>query len=274
MSELNLRFVYFDTGIISHIAKDKTLWSRLRRFLEERDMILGICEAQLLELHDAKGLHERISELISTVPSGMMKRRDTILSEEVHAYPNQRGESLSHLPYLLNAIPSSTSGEDLIRKFLSEDVILSETRKQQIADAEEMKTRLPSLKENFPPSTNGNYTVSQASEFIFDLTVQWLLPVHRDFLLQFKDDAQSFRAEAFLSVQLYALVVFYKYYLGRREPKKSSDFGDLFHLMLIPYCEIAIMERDLCETLKQIKRNHAVLDSTGIRNIDFLKEWQ
>ena len=43
--------------------------------------------------------------------------------------------------------------------------------------------------------------------------------------------------------------------------------------MLIPYCELAIMERDLCDTLRQIKRNHTVLDSTEIRNIDFLNEW-
>ncbi|MCH7497097.1 MAG: hypothetical protein IH971_04510, partial [Candidatus Marinimicrobia bacterium] len=202
MSDLNLRFVYFDTGIISHIAKAKVLWPRLRRFLEETDLILGICEAQLLELHYAKGLHERIAELISTVPSGMMKRRDTILSEEVDAYPHIRQESLSHLPYLLDAIPGTTRGADLIRKFLSEDTVLAETRKQQIADAEEMKTRLPSLKKNFAPSSNGKYTVSHASEFIFDLTVQWLLPDHRDFLLRFKDDAQSLQSEVFLSVQL------------------------------------------------------------------------
>ena len=274
MNVLNPRFVYFDTNIISHLAGNKNLWPGLRRFLKENNLIMGICDAQMVELHEAKGLHERIAEIVTSVPSGMMKRRDTILKEEVEAYPNIRQATLSHLPYLLNAIPGNVNGKELLRAFLSGDPVLTELRGQQRSDGEEMKTRLPSLMENFPPSNTGKYMVDQARAFAFNITFQWLIPDHREFAEQFKDDAQSFNAEVILSAQIYALTIFYKYYIGQRKPKRISDFGDLFHLMLIPYCEIAVLERDQCETLKQIKRNHSVLESTRIYNIEFIKEWK
>jgi len=78
----------------------------------------------------------------------------------------------------------------------------------------------------------------------------------------------------FRSVRLFALVNFYKYYLGRREPSRLSDFGDFGHLGFLPYCDLAVMERDLCEVLNQIKQHHDVLDSTEVRNIDFLRDWK
>jgi hypothetical protein len=68
-------------------------------------------------------------------------------------------------------------------------------------------------------------------------------------------------------------VIFYKYYLGQREPKKLSDFGDLAHLFVLPYCELAVMERDLCNVLNQIKRNQDTLKTTIVRDVNFFVDW-
>lgn len=66
---------------------------------------------------------------------------------------------------------------------------------------------------------------------------------------------------------------FYKYYLAGQEPK-ASDFGDMFHLYDIPYCKLAIMERNMCDILNQIKKNHKVLDGVAVMNKDFLVDWK
>lgn len=103
--------------------------------------------------------------------------------------------------------------------------------------------------------------------------MQWLAGTHRDFLAGFQDNIENFHPEIFLSIRLYAHVIFYKYYLGQREPKKLSDFGDLAHLFPIPYCELAIMERDLCNVLNQIKPHQDTLNLTTVSDIDFFKNW-
>ena len=71
-------------------------------------------------------------------------------------------------------------------------------------------------------------------------------------------------------LQVYQFVIFYKYYLGQRQPKRLSDFGDLFHLFSIPYCKVAVFERDLCNVLNQIKNKQEILKYAEIYNIDFI----
>ena len=55
---------------------------------------------------------------------------------------------------------------------------------------------------------------------------------------------------------------------------KASDFGDMFDLYDIPYCKLAIMERNMCGILKQIQKNHQILNGVAIVNKDFLKDWK
>lgn len=71
---------------------------------------------------------------------------------------------------------------------------------------------------------------------------------------------------------MYAYLIFYKYYLGNRYPNKDSDFGDLFHLLYIPYCKFAIMEKDICNLLNQIKKHQTLLNDTIIKDINFIYE--
>ncbi len=59
-----------------------------------------------------------------------------------------------------------------------------------------------------------------------------------------------------------------------KSSQEDSDFGDLFHLFALPYCEEAVLERDLAETLRQIKRNHSILNSVEIGNIEYLDRFR
>ncbi len=111
------------------------------------------------------------------------------------------------------------------------------------------------LKNNFPPSTDGKYKKEQAKEFSYKLIVQWLDNDYPNFISQFKRDVSKLKTNIFLTINIYAFVIFYKYYLENRNPLERSEFGDLFHLLYIPYCKMAIMEKDICDKLNQIKRN-------------------
>lgn len=264
------RFVYLDTNIWSHLAKNKQLWNHLFEFLVANDLCLALSEAHLAELADARALHKKLANLLLLMPSAAIKTSDAVLDEEVKAHPQRRTDTL--LLYPFNQLLLEENGRDTLLNWFTSDN-LAEARRVQLQHAQQMQARHSSLRDNFPPSKSGEYTLQQAAQFASFIVMQWLADTHYDFLASFKDRVQDLHTEVFLSVRLFALVIFYKYYLGRREPDRLSDFGDLSHLFSLPYCRLAIMERDLCSVLKQIKRHDDVLDSTVVRNIDFFKDW-
>jgi hypothetical protein len=264
------RFAYFDTNIISEIAKNQLLRSKLYEFLKEQDLTLGISTGQVVELADAKDIHPLLVALFFSVPSAILKTWDMIIAEEVDAHPERRTQPL--IMYPVNAMLQENDGFENLYKFLSSER-LAKARTQQLQHAQQMRARLSQLKANFPPSKSGKYILKQSDEFADYQVMQWLVEDHRGFLEEMQADILAFHPDVFLSIRLYAHVIFYKYYLGNREPRKLSDFGDLGHLFYIPYCELAVMERDLCNVLGQIKRNHTILENTIIKNIDFLSRW-
>ena len=264
------RFAYFDTNILSHLSKNRQLWIKLFEFLTQNGLTLGIGGAQFAELSDAQNLHPNLAEMLVVVPSAIIKTWDAILGEEVKAHPRERTETLFYYP--LNALIFEPNGIQKLQDFLSSNN-LGDARKDQLAHAQKFAKRHAELKDNFPKSKSGKYSREQADEFASIVVMQWLGNTHRDFLAGFQNKIENFHPQAFLSIRMFAYVIFYKYYLGQREPKKLSDFGDLAHLCVIPYCELAIVERDLCNVLNQIKRNQDTLKSTVVRDIDFFKDW-
>ncbi|HWN08619.1 MAG TPA: hypothetical protein VNO50_04995 [Pyrinomonadaceae bacterium] len=261
------RFIHPDTGIVSTIIKDNSLWQPLSDFLFENDLCLAIGEGQVAELNSDDRLHAPFVELVTTVPSAFVKRHDVILAEEVEAYPYRRTKSLLSSP-----ITSLTDKAELIR-FLSSPQI-TKARADQRATSQTWAKLITDLKSNFPPDKNGKYTRSQAPLFAKILTIQQLTGVHDEFLRRFLGKAETIDFDVFLSAQIMSFFIFYKYYLAGHEPRPPNDFGDAFHLHSLPYCKLALMERSMCEVLNQVKKNTDLLNGVVVTNIDFLKDWK
>lgn len=264
------RFIYLDTNIVSHFVKNDASWTRFRDYLTESGLTLGIGGGQVSELSDAKSLLADLARFLVSVPTGILKNWDEIISEEVTAHPSPRTASL--LMYPLNAILLEDNGFENLLKFLNSKA-LADARRDQIRHAKQMWAQHRKLKPNFPSSKSGKYERNQAGEFTEGQVFQWLSYGHRQLLKEVQQDVTKFNVSVFQSIRLYAYVLFYKYYLADREPRKLSDFGDLFHLFPIPYCEIAVMERDLANVLSQIKNTQEILGGTEIQTIDFVQKF-
>ena len=260
------RFLYLDTNIFGVLAQEKSLVRPLFDFLWERDLCLAISGAQAAELSDAQHLHEDLDVIMTALPSVLVKSAEVILDEEVRSYPNERKDSL--ISFYMNAL----FGTNKMLDFLSSDSLRA-ARQAQKESAALMPERHTQLKKNFPPQDSGKYIWEQAPTFAWIHSAQCLAESHRDFMLGFKNTTHQFKPECFRSIQIYGYALFYKYYLHGKEPK-PSDFGDMFHLAPIPYCKLAVMERDMCNVLNHIKSHHDVLKGVTIKNIDFFKEWE
>jgi hypothetical protein len=260
-------FIYLDTNMYSHLTRHYELWKPLSEFLKSQRLKLAFSDANLVELADVPDQHNVIIEILLQVPTIIAKSLETIITEEVEAYPQRRTASLA-----LFDISLRNDGRELLQRLFSSPH-LRHSRAQQLTDAKQMSVRHAALKSNYPPSGSGKYTQRQSKEFADFQTFQLLAQQHRGFLLEFHAQQKVPATNTFLSLRLFALVNFYSYYLGRRKPKKQSDFGDLFHTFYLPYCDYVVIERDLCNILSQIKRHHDILSSTKITNIDFFEDW-
>ena len=256
------KFVYLDTNILSRLCTKLEDYRPFFDYLSRHDLTIAISAGVAAELSQVTRKHKNLDLLLTTCPSALIKTGEMILKEEVKAYPNFREDSL--ILYPLNQF----RGTNFLEDFLSNSK-LAETRRIQLIFAERQESRHKQLKAKFPPSKSGKYTKEQAPEFVWNHTVQWLLSQHTSFMKQFTDKINDFKAKVFKSIQLRSYVLFYKYYLGGRTPK-LSDFGDLFHLDYIPYCEMAILEKDLGETLRQIKAHRRMLKNIRIEKFNFI----
>ena len=261
-------FVYFDTNIYSHLAKNVSLWNPMRDYLLKHDLSNSLSSANLSELADAPFLYDNLINLLLSFPTSVIKTWDKILDEEINSHPKNRNDTLLLDPIIRLAIKEN-GREELKSWFTSKE--LHSARKEQLEYAKQVNSYHKKLKKNFPPSSSGKYIRQQADEFADSIAIQWLSSTHRNFLRKFKDDASNLNIKVFQSIRIFGLVNFYKYYLGNRNINKLSDFGDFAHLYSIPYCDLVIIERDLCNILNQIKKNHDILQNTTIKNIDFLK---
>ncbi len=263
------RIAYFDTNIISHLAKNRNLWQAMLDYMDKNNIMMGISGAQLVELSDATKIHDEICCLIYNLPSVLLKEIDIVINEEVYAYPHNRKDSL--ISYLQTDLLMIERHKKKLLEFLSSRR-LQDSRKIQLNDASQMKRRHNYLRLNYKPSDSGNYTRSQTDDFAWKIVVQCLSRTHNAFLGEFANDVESFNFKVFKSLRTIAYVIYYKYYLGKRTPIKISDFGDLFHLAYIPYCELVIMEKDLCNILNQIKKHQNIFRSTSINDIKYFEK--
>lgn len=260
-------FIYFDTNIISTAAQKPDLWIDIQTKFMEQDLTMALGSGQISELSDAQHLHADIVQFLLNIPSGIIKNFYEVVEEEFGTFPESRIESL--LKYPLNAIVYENGGVEKLLNVFSSDELLEERRSQKL-HSKRMASRHSKLKGNFSASKSGKYETHQADEFADLLTIQFLANMYPSII----QSNQVSDLTTFKSIRLFALVIFYKYYIGKRNPKKLSDFGDLFHLYALPYCEVVVLERDLTEILRQIQRNHSVMDSVFIKNIEYLDSFR
>lgn len=263
-------YLYLDTNIYGYLCKNKCLIKPLSEYLFSNNLSIALTGANMSELHDAGFLHNDLIDILIQLPSSLLKSWDVILYDEIKSHPKMFQGSI--LGYPLNSLMIENDGIKKLKAMFNSPK-LAEARKLQVKNSEKLYQKHLEVKNNFPPSTSGKYLKSQANEFSYLIAIQWLAKSYPQFLSQFKNDVSKLNTNVFLTIKMYALVIFYKYYLGNRNPVKKSDFGDLFHLSYIPYCKKAIMEKDICDTLNQIKRNEQFLNKIKIFDIRFFKNF-
>ena len=258
--------VYFDTNILSLVVEHTEWYRSLFNLLFRNHLKIAFSDSLLAELSKATGKQDDFTTFFTIFPSAEAKSFVTIVDEEVKSYPKMRN---NHFLVPSNSLPSKQP----VTKGLLFDRVM-ESRKRQQHYVKRIRQQMNYVRSNFTPSTKGKYTKEQADVFVWLITMQWLRGSHPSFMKKLNDDGVLLRANAFLSIQLYAYYVYYKYYLDNKIPREVSEFSGLFHLFYFPYCKLIVVERDMCNVLNEIKSDCKVLDGVEVKNADFFSDQQ
>jgi hypothetical protein len=79
------RFAYFDTNVLSELAKKPERWRSVQEYLFREDLTLAVA-SQVAELSDASRLHKALCTMLLAMPSAIIKVHDQVLREEVEAH--------------------------------------------------------------------------------------------------------------------------------------------------------------------------------------------
>jgi hypothetical protein len=260
-------WVYLDPDVLRTVVEHSGWYCSFFNFLFRNRLRIAFSDSLLVELGRVEIKEVDFTRLFAVLPWGKVKNFEKVIDEEVESYPNSRVDSLLFSPERLGA-----------RNEAVDDLLVSnrveEQRKKQLIFVDRMKKHLEYVKAIFPPSRSGVYTKEQAEVFAWMVTVQWLRRIHPDFIGRLNDKKVLLRAEAFRSIKLFAYVVYYKYYLGKRQPKDLTNFGELFHLFYFPYCKLIILGRETWRIVNEIKSDCKALDGVEVKNVDFFQELQ
>jgi len=91
--------IYFDTNIISEVVIHEESWKNIIQFLGKNSLVIGITDAQLIELYDASTVRKKVARFISTIDCILIKSWDEIIYEKQYQGKWFDRVSLNILPY-------------------------------------------------------------------------------------------------------------------------------------------------------------------------------
>jgi len=233
----------------------------LLEFLTVEDLCIAVDANNCVELSRAERVHEDVAYLLLLMPSCLVKEHKTVLAEEAVAYPEGRGDSLLLTP--LNHLMQEKDALEQISMILKGHAVKS-AADSRASRNRKLSSAIEALKSNFPPSATGAYVVEQAATFA-NLHVRQALKLKLPFFLhEDPADLDGIGLGVFRSLRLIPLVLFYKHYLQQKESRKQSDLGDLTYMYFLPYCSVAVIEKNLREACRQIGQRDPILAATQL----------
>lgn len=258
------RFIYLDTCVFAELVKKQNLIRPFFDFIVQNDLCIAVSQALWIELSPKKETYQIINTILTLLPSAVIKKQDELLDKEVKSHPNMYNATLLKSP--LNQL----MGTQFIQKKLS-SFRTTIARREMLQYSSLMNQKLDQLKPNFPPLKSGKYSLNSAELFAEQIVFRWISTEYPLFVNQFKENMSAFNSDVFKSLKIFAYYVYYKYY-NQNKTVSKSDFADLFHLYCMPYCHFAIVERDMCHILNQIKSRNRILNGVIVKNMEFFNE--
>jgi hypothetical protein len=251
------QILYLDTFASVRVASDAALAAATRTYIADKGYTLAVGTMNLMELVSWPKRWSEVLSFVSSVPFCIAQNSDEIAAKEVAAYPNE----LASLPVGFSSSDHSFSATELrdALSFHLEGKIADFAGKYRNNTEDTLKTIL-AKRESFQPEKSGKYSSIERQMYMQSSVLSMLFPEHRDFLRRALATAKTegrkegINIDRFKSVYIQALAIFLEFYV-QKKAGKLSDLGDIIQLSLIPYVDLAVLDKERNNLVQRLNRD-------------------
>lgn len=249
-----------DTNIVSEMVKNPS--REFNKFLEmtllKNEIFPCFSLFTILELRKRKDVYGLFLEFFSFLPCVIAKAPEQLLSDEIESYPDYSNinpvlivssgiadNEYNRLDYILDRAFE-------IQENIKNESYLNDSRNDILAAT-------LSLRDNFP-SENGKYSPKQIRKFIELAGSEKLFKKSPVFVKNLRDKKEIESIDAFPSLKMRLLTVFYKFYNDNNRKTSASDVFDVNISSLTPYVDAVFTENHQAKVINKIKNFDSFLN--------------
>jgi hypothetical protein len=250
------RYIYLDTFACVRVAADPALASAARAYIVGEGFVLVVGAMNLMELVGWPKRWSEVVSFVSSVPFAIAHNPDKIAAREIDSYPGE----LSSLPIGFSSGDHSFPADEI-------STALSLHLRGKVADFErefrssneEALRVIVRKRDSFLPEKSGRYSAVEREMFMQSSVLGMLFQEHSDFLrgalaaAQAEGRREGINIERFKSAYIQALAVFCEYYV-QKKVGKVSDVGDILQLSLVPYVDLAVLDKERNDLIQRFNR--------------------
>jgi len=267
LNKTQYKLALIDTNILSEIVKNRFQeFQKILKWADSQKAIICFSLFSILEIRKVPIIYEKFLELFSVIPCIILKSHEQLLQAEVTVYP-----VFSNVDPVLVGFAGPLAKaklKDVLDTAFNENQILLDEKKWN-SGREEIVAGIKGLVSNFPPD-NGKYTKQKIREFVQLAGFQQIAIRQNKFANSIVKSKNSVDIDAFPSIKMTSLVVFYKFYADSRQ-SLTSDAFDIIIFSLTPYVDVVISENHFVEIIKKIKSQDSFIDHVNAFNISYLR---
>jgi hypothetical protein len=246
----NRKTIFLDTFVLLEIAKHPDWAENVHKFIEQNSYVLVVGVMHLIEAYKWKRYWSESANFISSLPFFIAENPENITKAEVAHYPDE-----ITLPIAFNPADFPYSVDELRQAI--EINLQGKISSLEQNYRNEYRTIWQSMLDNrktYLPDNGKNYSDVELKVFFMMNVMTWLYTSgHQDFLQKKISASQEIVLERFKSIYLPLVAIFVEYYINKKDGK-PSDVGDFYQMGIIPYVDLAILDKERNALIQRVNR--------------------
>lgn len=258
--------IFLDSFTLIRLGEDPEFSLIIKKFIVSDQYTLVIGVMNLIEIYKWRKYWVQISDFISSVDFCISQNPDQIADTEVQNYPIKISlpTEFCSSDYLYSKAELKNAIEINLVKKIS---LFEENYRNQYKS---ILNAILNNRTNFPPENNGKYSSFDRWLFLQTNVIKWLNPKHKLFLEKQGSQSNGLKIECFKSILIQILAIFLEYYIGKKDGK-PSDIGDFFQLSIVPYVDLAVVDKERNRLIQKINKQNLFPKKLNTCNLEQFK---
>lgn len=273
IGENTYRLCGLDTNIYSEIAKDpRTHLAGLWEVMGAGDFLMCFSPYSLFELRAKPDVYEDFIDIFDVFPCAILKNEEQLFEEEQDHYPDPDAVDPMLFGFSFVNRSRGTNLKNLLDVVFRDQKTLERERSWPALKRELLNDWID-LKANYPPKGR-SYQLPEAAAFGKKASLQHISLRAPDWVRSKRMSGERVRWDAFPSVVMTLLTVFFRLYEPKGRKAVPQDVFDVLISTPTPYLDVVVTENMQANILSKAKKIFPRIRAVEVHTLRDLRDAQ